>query len=400
MLANVPRCREIARQTGVDFLVSATAENSLYLSGVVNPGQRLFPYTDEFYVAASTESVTDGIIVLPAGRAEMALDAYEDIQHIITFGPFRRGVSLEVELSPEEKRVQDISIDRVPRTSALEALSDALDLLGATKSVVGIDERGPDRSLFEGLSARFPMMQLRPAADLFRRVRQVKTEAELARMITALRINEAGFRAVWSEARTGITERELSIVFASAVIQAGGSPSYSMIRFGRGMALLMRPAGDAALRPGDSIFMDAGTTFEGYKSDIGRLVSFGDAGTRLQKLYAASMAAQERAIELMVPGRTANDVFLGAVEAARSSGNPLFQRHHVGHGIGLEWNDIPMLSPGVETVVETGMVFEVEAPYYEVGFGGTHLEDTVIITSTSNRVVSELPRELQTFDVR
>jgi Xaa-Pro aminopeptidase len=66
----------------------------------------------------------------------------------------------------------------------------------------------------------------------------------------------------------------------------------------------------------------------------------------------------------------------------------------VGHGIGLEAYDPPTLRAGDPTVFEPGMVFCVETPYYEWGWGGMQVEDLVEITDTGHRVLTQSSRVL------
>ena len=97
----------------------------------------------------------------------------------------------------------------------------------------------------------------------------------------------------------------------------------------------------------------------------------------------------------MRPGVPAKNVFAAAVEATREAGIPHYRRHHVGHGIGLDTYDAPMLNETTETPLESGMVFEVETPYYELGFAGLQVEDTVVVTEDGCRVLTRSMRELR-----
>ena len=64
----------------------------------------------------------------------------------------------------------------------------------------------------------------------------------------------------------------------------------------------------------------------------------------------------------------------------RREGIPHYQRSHVGHGIGLDGYDAPNIAPSNSEVFEEGMVICVETPYYEMGFAGLQVEDTMVIT--------------------
>jgi Xaa-Pro dipeptidase len=170
---------------------------------------------------------------------------------------------------------------------------------------------------------------------------------------------------------------------------------FTLIKFGRGMAVGHLPPAEAPLTPGDYIWFDVGCSFSGYQSDIGRIIAFGEPTRKLCDLLRASKAGQERAFECMVPGTAASHVFSEAVDRVRAEGIPHYRRHHVGHGIGLETYEPPILSPNTDIPLEAGMVFEVETPYYELGFGGAFIEDTVVVTDSGAKVLTELPRELE-----
>jgi Xaa-Pro aminopeptidase len=70
-------------------------------------------------------------------------------------------------------------------------------------------------------------------------------------------------------------------------------------------------------------------------------------------------------------------------------------RHHVGHSIGLEGHEAPFLDRGDEAVLEPGMVFTVEPGVYVKDLGGFRHSDTVVITESSSRVMTDYPRDLR-----
>jgi Xaa-Pro dipeptidase len=90
----------------------------------------------------------------------------------------------------------------------------------------------------------------------------------------------------------------------------------------------------------------------------------------------------------------ARDVFTAAVEAVREAGIPTYQRQHVGHGIGIEYYDLPVLTPHADTVIEANSIFEVETPYYRLGVGGAFIEDTVLVTDSGAEILTTLSRDL------
>jgi Xaa-Pro aminopeptidase len=183
-------------------------------------------------------------------------------------------------------------------------------------------------------------------------------------------------------------------VAVAAMVEADCLPLWAAIRFGRNMALSLIP-GSTPLQKGDYIFFDVGCTYDGYRADIGRIYAMGEPSEKLRKLYHASKEGQTRAFELLTPGRPVREVFEGACERVREAGIPHYQRRHIGHGIGIEWYDQPILIPESRFTIEAGMTLEVETPYYEVGFGGTMIEDTVLVTADGVKNYTTLDRDLR-----
>lgn len=100
----------------------------------------------------------------------------------------------------------------------------------------------------------------------------------------------------------------------------------------------------------------------------------------------------------MKPGVKAKQLYEITVQTTRESGLPQFKRTHCGHGIGLEMYDPPVLRETTEIPVEAGMVFCVEAPYYELGLGGIQVEDTVVVTPTGVEYLSPATKPLQILE--
>jgi Xaa-Pro aminopeptidase len=379
---------------GLDGLVSSTLENNFYMSGVWNLGQELFIHDTEAYVVARGDDLTRPVMVTSVGDADLTVGAEVPVRDVLSYGRFFRDVREGAELTRDEEWVKATTMDREAYATACDALVAAVRLCGLDRGVIGVDERGPNRDLIAQLSAQLTEARFVPGAQLFRQIRMVKTVEELVRLREALRITEVAMRETVAAASPGVTERELYRIFEGAIVAGGGRPGFTLLRFGRGMALGQVPSGETRLGEGDFIWFDVGCTYRGYRSDIGRVFSVGEPGERLRTLFSAIRAGQDRAIELMTPGRLASEVFTEAVARVREAGIPHYRRHHVGHGIGVEYYDLPILAPESDHELEANMIFEVETPYYELGFGGAFIEDTVLVTPDGSKVLTTLSRDL------
>ena len=120
-----------------------------------------------------------------------------------------------------------------------------------------------------------------------------------------------------------------------------------------------------------------------------------------QQRYDALMEGELAQLAFARPGVTAGDLFNVAVERVRKGALPNYQRTHCGHGIGIGAHEFPTLNAANQNVeLQEGMVFCVETPYYEIGWGGMMVEDMIVIREGGNECLTQLPRELRRCDAR
>lgn len=390
MFLNVPRAQRILHDQGLDGLLAAGAiPNVFYLSGVWRRA--------DVAAAIHRDRPAAPVIAIPRSEVDYALEAVPGLAGVVSYGTFYRELDAAAPLSEREARVRALGVDLEPRPTFLEALIGMLAELGLARGAVGYDERGLDPALVEALERRLPDLSLVRAAATFRQIRMVKTAEEIERLSQAVRITEEAITEAVGGAREGMAEREMSLAFEVAQVRRGAQPGIGHVGFGRSGALGMLNFPEDRLRRGDLIRFDVGCIYRGYASDTARTFGCGRPPDKALKYYDAIVAGEDRAIGMIAPGVTAAEVFEASVEAVRRAGIPHYRRQHVGHGIGvgLAGYDPPLLAPGDRTVLEPGMVLEVETPYYELGMGGLQVEDTVVVTEEGCRVVTTLSRRLE-----
>jgi Xaa-Pro aminopeptidase len=158
------------------------------------------------------------------------------------------------------------------------------------------------------------------------------------------------------------------------------------------------PVSDRALRPGELVRLDVGAVREGYHADVTRTAVAGAPDARQEMVFETVLGGLEAAIHAVRPGVTAGEVFAAAVDKTRAGGLPRYDRHHVGYGIGLDAREAPVLEAGSPAVLEPGMVLRLETPYYEHGWGGVQVKDTVLVTRSGPRVMNRSRRGLLVLD--
>lgn len=153
------------------------------------------------------------------------------------------------------------------------------------------------------------------------------------------------------------------------------------------------------LQAGDVLVSGAGADIDGYSSELERTMVIGPPTPGQVEAFAAMVAMQDRAFEVMKPGVAMGEVELEVVEVARELGYAEHLRHHVGHSVGLEVHEAPFLDRGERDPLEPGMVFTVEPGVYLPELGGFRHSDTVVITEDGNRRLTDYPRDLDSLTI-
>jgi Xaa-Pro aminopeptidase len=223
----------------------------------------------------------------------------------------------------------------------------------------------------------------------------VKTNEEIKRIKQAAEINEKGLQALLDSIQEGKTENEVAKAHDDTLVALGCRPYHTCVQGGTRGALINGEPTEYRFRMGDGIRLDFDCIFSGYFSDIARTAVVGQPSQKLKTYQNAVMQGVLAAEEIIKPGITVSQIYNVCVEAVRKSGIPHFNRHHIGHGIGLECYDLPLVNGRNEMQLEAGTVFNLETPYYEIGFGCAHVEDTVLVTETGCERLQKTGLELK-----
>ncbi len=381
------RLTRILDAEGLDALVATTPENLFYVTGyrsLVQPLSRGAEFYGVF-TRAGTGLVVPFIDTTGVASDQIACD------RIACYGKFFFEYADQPGAVGEHLR----ELTRHPAASAADALAAVLGDLGVAGARIGLDEGGIFPQTWTRLADRLAAKTLMPAYQLFRAARMVKSTEEVACLERAAQIAEEAVDVVLGMLKSGVTERDAATVFEHEVERRGASRFFTVITIGERAALADVFPSARALGAGDLVRFDLGCVYRGYCSDIARTAVLGAPTEKQARYYAAALAGEQAAIEAMKPGVPVGAIFDVAVEVTRKSGIPHYQRHHVGHGIGLEGYDTPTITPQNAAVLEPGMVFCVETPYYEHGWGGIQVEDAVEITPSGARRLTRGDRELK-----
>lgn len=375
------RCRErfFAVNGDLDAIVTDDPVHVGYLSGYRSILQDMPPYAQ--VLVATRDRIA---LITGASDGAAALEVLRDPGAIWRYGTFFVFGSGDLP-----------SYGDMPpaRESAAEALAASLAALMPGPGRIGCDLQRPE--LRSAIEAAWPQAGFVSATDGFRRSRAVKLPGELDLLRHASRITDKAIEGVAGMIRPGVTELEIAAEITRALAVGGGIPRFVVVTSGERSSRVDAYARDRVLQEGDLVRMDIGATVNGYYSDMARTCSVGDPGALASDRYAALLRGELIELDMIRPGAIAHEIFEAAMREVRSGALPDYQRNHCGHGIGLRAHEFPLIGPASEVELEPGMVLCVETPYYEIGWGGMMVEDTVIVTDDGHELLTQSSRDLR-----
>ncbi len=198
-----------------------------------------------------------------------------------------------------------------------------------------------------------------------------------------------------AQARNLYLEGVLNAVAADPVGFAGFTDFWMITSVGsEGKIQVAR--GDTGMRAGDLVKFDGGATVGGYTGDGGRTFVFGRPSEPAARLHATLLEAFHKAQEMLRPGTRISDLFQSAQRHMNEHGYPRYRRGQFGHSLGIESfpEEPPYLSPYEHRLMEPGMVFALETPYYGSDVGSIMIEDLFVITERGYERLNRLPLDL------
>lgn len=258
----------------------------------------------------------------------------------------------------------------------------------------------------------FPDASLANATTLLRTVRMVKTLAEVSEIRHGASKHIAVYQQIPQLYRLGMTDIELQVeiertmrlegsvgifrTFGSAMeIYMGSlltgtnaaSPSpYDFAMGGAGSAAIPLGASGTEIQPGTSIMIDMAGNYGPYLTDMTRTFSVGRLSDEAYRLHNLSITMHREIMQQASPGTSCADIYTHSLELVRQERAEKFfmglgqQAQFVGHGLGLQINELPVLTGRSKDVLVEGMVIAYEPKFVLPEIGAVGIENTYLIT--------------------
>lgn len=309
------------------------------------------------------------------------------------------------------KRPNNIEGEHIRPIRKPEQLPDLLTELGLPL---------PQRLMLEGdelsfneyrrLAACFPSAEVLPCGSaLVRQARSVKTELEIELFRRSGLAHAKAYAQIPAVYRPGMTDRELSIeierlmrlegnlgifrvfgqsmeIFMGSLLagdNAAAPSPYDFALGGEGMdPALPGGANNTPLQEGQSLMVDLGGNFYGYMGDMSRVFSIGRLPQQAYDAHQLCLDIQDAIADMARPGVVCEDLYNKAIDMVTRAGMADYfmgvgqKAKFIGHGIGLEINEAPVIAPRMKQELEPGMVFALEPKIVLPGVGPVGIENS------------------------
>lgn len=411
MLLNRERANEVMDRHGLDGLVAAFQENIYYLSDYWG-AMFLMSRNYTLYAVLPRDEKAPAALIMPGSGVyhlehkptwmpnvatyitrirpnapipprdfEVTTEEIEDLDQAVDEASVRAGAPLMpypvregAPMAPRDQQLLARYALHGPgaSVSALQALKGALEAAGLSRGRIGFD----DPRVLGWLNAGgLDELSGVDALNIFKEIRMVKSPAEIDLLRTAGRMTETALDAVIAAIEPGLPLDEIGAIHARAMAAQGGRSEWIIANI-RGLAT-------GEVEANELIKLDSVGSWKEYRGDVGRSVFCGEPTDEMLRRNRAVGRALQIAYENIRPGKSFKEIVDLTLKAVHDEGFPGFVIAGP-HSIGLEHTDHPV-SVGTEMPGHhelhflENMVFTLDMPYHEFGWGTMHVEDMMIV---------------------
>ncbi len=374
-LFDYDRASRLMHEAGIDVILASTRHNVAYLSDYwpsVGDDYLLWDPSVAYQIFVGIPQIeSKGAFLVTVASDRAALQAIDPwIQDRRYWGP---GFYIQHWKEPDPEPGDPIDV-----------VAEALAEKGLDAGCIAVEMRYLGVRYFERLRSRLPTAHFVDAEPTLWALRMVKSQEEIRRAREACRRTAEAWQSVIKQVHAGMTEKELQRAFAQGLACQGVQCEGAYCVFGPSGVSLKHGAtipSDKPLTEGQFIRTDIQGRYEGYLSDMSRVVALGMVTAEMEQAHALVQAMLERLSERIKPGMTGVEVRVIELDMYQGTGyQPVVP--YTGHGVGRAVHEPPYLSTKDHTQLTPGMVIAVE-PTVNFSHNGDIficLEDQILIT--------------------
>lgn len=360
------RARSMMEARGLDALLVTNEENFQYFTGATGS------------LALHYSSTRPAVLVFPLVGEPVAIVGamIVDTIHMSTYISDARGYT---------------DVLSFPMNMVVEAINGLGPGVRRVGVELGMEQRmGVPVGDYLQLVGSMPEVNFEDAADIFVKLRMVKTPEEVEYMRQAAAITGRARQRLFREIVPGMTERDVVRRLRALILEEGGDRT-SFVHLTADLPVSQTQFHlDRPLKRGGLLYIDSGAYVRNYTIDYARFATLGPANSEQTRGHSVLLEANRRMTEALRPGLTCAELHEIGAEVIEESGFEVAPVGRMGHGQGIQLTEPPSVSPDDQTALEEGMIISTEP---EVGLN-LLWEDVHVITADGSEQLTLEPVDL------
>lgn len=296
---------------------------------------------------------------------------------------------------------------------------------------IGMELDLTDYSKIMRLKAIFPESELKNASPVMRKSRAVKTDTEMDFLRRSGTKHVHVYAKIPRLYRPGMTDIEFQVeiervsrlegclgqfrisgdsmeLYMGNLLAGDNADAPSPYDFAMGGAgqdpSLPVGANGTEIKPHHTVMVDMNGNFTGYMTDMTRVFALEGIDTLAQKAHDCSLRIHRELVGMMRPGTEAKTLYEHAVSIVKEEGlHEYFMGHRqhagfIGHGVGIEINELPVIAPRSRDIIAEGNVIALEPKFVIPHVGAVGIENTYIVHNDSVECITPAPEQIIGLD--
>ena len=259
---------------------------------------------------------------------------------------------------------------------------------------VGFEENYVTYAKYKEIMQKYKINDLVETEGIIEKQRLIKDEEEIEYIRKACEITDKCFTHLLSFIRKGLTEKQIAeeVEKFFKLNGATGTSFETIIASGENSSIPHAVPSNRIIKSGDVITIDMGCKYNGYCSDMTRTIFIDTADDYIKETYNLVLKNQELVLSEMRDGANIKTI-TKMVESNFGLHNQELV-HALGHGLGLEVHEDPIISSRNEKILKAGMIITDEPGIYLPGKYGVRIEDTVLITEDGCEALTKSRKDI------
>ncbi len=257
---------------------------------------------------------------------------------------------------------------------------------------VGFEEAYVTYAKYKEYMHKFKINNLVETEKMIEKQREIKDEDEIESIKKACKITDECYEYILNYIKPGMTEKQIAREIDNYYYEnAEGTSFETIVASGENSSKPHAVPTERKIQEKDIITIDMGCRINGYCSDMTRTLFVGEVPEQVKHVYELVLKNQEQVLQDLKEGANTKQISKMVENDFRLNNYDLI--HALGHGVGLDIHEEPVISSRIENLLKENMVVTDEPGIYIAGQFGVRIEDTVLITKGGCETLTKSPKK-------